>query len=151
LRRPFQSSTLKPADGHPLVTCRQRLRAAAARSQAQRGKTRSGQTTQDGRGCHCRDGRGRWPRNGRFRHAGRGLLWGVHLSFSLDIGATGSHVPHTSLNQGHAACMPDAIWAVNRSLPASSRVNDSPPVLTSSLRFRHLLGGSLALVSLAHT
>ena len=55
------------------------------------------------------------------------LLWGIHLSGSLDIGATGSHVPHISLNSGHAAFMPDAIWAVSRCLPDSSRVNDSPP------------------------
>jgi len=25
---------------------------------------------------------------------------------------TGSHVPHKSLNQGHAAFVPDAAWAV---------------------------------------
>ena len=29
----------------------------------------------------------------------------------------GSHVPHKSLNQGHAAFMPDAIWAVSRVSP----------------------------------
>jgi hypothetical protein len=28
------------------------------------------------------------------------LLWGLHLSFSLHIGVTGSHVPHKSQNQG---------------------------------------------------
>ena len=30
------------------------------------------------------------------------LLWGLHLSFSLSIRATGSHVPHMSLDQVHA-------------------------------------------------
>ena len=45
------------------------------------------------------------------------VSWGFHLNFSLGIGATGSHVPHTSLDQGHAAFMPDAIWAVSRSSP----------------------------------
>ena len=67
------------------------------------------------------------------------LSWGFHLSFSLRIGATGSHVPHKSLSQVHAALMPDAVWTVNRHLPDLSRVNDYPPVLTSSLRFRTLL------------
>ena len=66
------------------------------------------------------------------------LSWGYHLSFSLRIGATGSHVPHKSLNQGHAALMPDAACAVSRHLTDLSRVNDCPPVLTSSLRFRTL-------------
>jgi hypothetical protein len=45
------------------------------------------------------------------------LLWVGHLSFSLRIGATGSHLPHKSLNQGHAAFMPDAVWAVSRFSP----------------------------------
>ena len=48
---------------------------------------------------------------------GTRVSWGFHLDFSLCIGATGSHVPHKSLNQGHAAFMPDAIWAVSRLSP----------------------------------
>ena len=32
----------------------------------------------------------------------------VRLGFSLDIGTTGSYVPHQSLDQDHAAFMPDA-------------------------------------------
>ena len=36
------------------------------------------------------------------------LLWGFHLSFSLAIRATGSHVPHMSLHQVHAIFMPKA-------------------------------------------
>ena len=39
---------------------------------------------------------------------------------------TGSHVPHKSLDQAHAAFMPDAAWAVSRSLPDCSRDNDYP-------------------------
>jgi len=73
------------------------------------------------------------------------------LGFSLNIGATGSHVPHRSLDQVHAAFMPGAAWAVSRYPPDLSRVNDYPPVLTPSLRFRHLISGSLAFVSLAPT
>jgi hypothetical protein len=52
--------------------------------------------------------------------------WGHHLRFSLNIGATDSHVPHQSLYQVHAAFMPDAAWAVNRSPPDLSRVNYAP-------------------------
>ncbi len=51
------------------------------------------------------------------------------------IGATGSHVPHKSLKQGHAAFMPDAIWAVDRYLPDFSRANEAHPVLTPSMHF----------------
>ena len=54
---------------------------------------------------------------------------------SLRIGATGSHVPHKSLKQGHAAFMPDAIWAVDRYLPDFSRANETHPVLTPSMHF----------------
>jgi hypothetical protein len=38
----------------------------------------------------------------------------VRLDFSLCIGTTGSYVPYQSLNQDHAAFMPDASGAVNR-------------------------------------
>jgi hypothetical protein len=44
------------------------------------------------------------------------LLWDLHLSFSLSIGTTGSHVPHKSLNQSPATFMPGAAQAVNRFL-----------------------------------
>jgi len=54
------------------------------------------------------------------------LMGSSHLHFSLNIGATGSHVPHKSLNQVHAALMPDAVRAVNRFPPDLSQVNDSP-------------------------
>jgi len=63
----------------------------------------------------------------------------------------GSHVPHKSLNRVHAAFVPDADWAVNRYPPDLSQINDSPLVLTSSLRFRQVISGSLAFVSSALT
>jgi len=66
-------------------------------------------------------------------------LWGFHLCFSLDIRATGSHVPHKSLYQVHAVFMPEAIWPVIRYPPDLSQGNDYPSVLTSSLRFRHFI------------
>lgn len=65
--------------------------------------------------------------------------------------ATGSHVPHRSLSQAHATSMPGTTWPVSRSPPGSSQ--DHPPTLVSmpSNLFRHLNGGSLAFVFLAHT
>ena len=71
-------------------------------------------------------------------------LWDLHLRFSLYIVATGSHVPHKSLYRVLVAFMPDAAWAVNRFPPDFSRSNDSPSVLTSFLRFRHLNSDSLS-------
>ena len=76
------------------------------------------------------------------------FLWGFHLNFSLIIGTTASHVSHKSLIHVHATLMPDATWTVNRFPPDSSRINDYPPVLTSSLRFRHFISGSLTFVSI---
>ena len=73
------------------------------------------------------------------------------LGFSLAIEATGSQVPHKSLGPGHATFMPDAAWPVNRFLPGFSWANNSLPVLTSSLPFRHVISGSLPLVSLTLT
>ncbi|MBB4233226.1 hypothetical protein GGD56_007130 [Rhizobium mongolense] len=45
------------------------------------------------------------------------LVGATYLDFSLRIGATGSHVPHESLPQSHAAFMPDAVWAAIRPSP----------------------------------
>ena len=45
------------------------------------------------------------------------LMGASHLSFSLGIGATGSHVPCKSQSQSHAAFMPDVIWAAIRPSP----------------------------------
>ncbi|MFV1969144.1 MAG: hypothetical protein ACC628_27295, partial [Pirellulaceae bacterium] len=42
--------------------------------------------------------------------------WVLHLDGSLCIEATGSHVPHQSLYQGHATFTPDATRAVGRFL-----------------------------------
>src|SRR5271166_211416 len=70
------------------------------------------------------------------------------LDFSLNIRATGFRVPHRSLDQSHAAFMPDAAWAEIRPSPDSSQVNEFPLVSTSSCTFRHLISGSLALGSL---
>ena len=78
-------------------------------------------------------------------------LWGLHLRFSLGIEATGSHVPHKSPDHVLATFMPDAIRSVSRSLPNLSRGNDTPSVLTPSLRFRHFISGSLAFNSVIHT
>ena len=52
-------------------------------------------------------------------------LWVFHLEFSFVIKATGSHVPHKGLSQGHAISMPDAIQAGYRLLLDFSRANDS--------------------------
>jgi len=49
----------------------------------------------------------------------------------LHIGTTGSTVPTSSLDRARATSMPDAIWAVDRSLPDSSRVRQLAPVSTS--------------------
>ena len=40
--------------------------------------------------------------------------WDRHLRLSLTIGTTASHVPHKSLDQGHAISMPDAAQTINR-------------------------------------
>jgi len=63
----------------------------------------------------------------------------------------GSHVPRKGLNQGHATFMPDAARPVSRLLPCLSRDQHRTPVLTSTLLFRHLISGLLALISLIHT
>jgi hypothetical protein len=51
-------------------------------------------------------------------------LWGHHSQGSLGIEATGSHVPHTSLDHAHAIFMPDAAQAVSRYLLNLSWSND---------------------------
>jgi hypothetical protein len=45
------------------------------------------------------------------------LAGASRLDRSLRIGATGSHVPHKSPVQSHAAFMPDAVWAAIRTPP----------------------------------
>ena len=78
-------------------------------------------------------------------------LWGLHLDFSLHIETTGSHVPHNSLNQTHAAFMPSTTQAVSRFPLDLSRSSARSSVLMLTLQFRHLISGSLALVFLILT
>ncbi len=66
----------------------------------------------------------------------------LRVDFSLRVEATGSHVPHKSLDHAHATFMPDATQPVGRFLLGSSRANDFVPVLTSFLRFRHVIFGA---------
>ncbi|MDH4267637.1 MAG: hypothetical protein OEW45_18575 [Deltaproteobacteria bacterium] len=79
------------------------------------------------------------------------LMGSSHLSFSLSIGTTGSHVPHKSLDQIRATFMPDAAQAVKQVTLRLILEFDKPPVLTSSFSFRHLSSSSLALASLTLT
>ncbi len=71
---------------------------------------------------------------------------GLHLDFSLCIEATGSHVPHKSLDHAHATFMPDAAQPVSRHLLDLIPRPLASSVLTSFLRFRHVISGSLAFV-----
>ena len=79
------------------------------------------------------------------------LMGSSHLSFSLNIRTTASHVPHKSPVQVHATFMPDAAQAVSRSPLNFSWSSVRPLVLTSPFCFRHLIDGSLALISLSFT
>ncbi len=71
-------------------------------------------------------------------------LWDHHLEFSLHHGATGSHVPHKSLNHFHAASTPAATQAISRHLLGSSWETTTPsfdtiPTLSAlhrTVRFR---------------
>jgi len=56
-----------------------------------------------------------------------------------------------SLDQDHAAFMPDANWAIRRLSPTLSRINDSVPVRRRFDTFRHVISGSLAVVFLTPT
>ncbi len=62
-----------------------------------------------------------------------------------------SHVPHKSLVQVHATFMPDAVQTVNRYPLYLSWDQERTSVLTSSILFRHLISGSLVLISLILT
>ena len=71
--------------------------------------------------------------------------WVLHLDFSLIIGATGSHVPHKSLDQVRAAFMPDAARAVSRFSPGLIPGQRLPPgfdivptLSTRHQRFTHV-------------
>ena len=77
--------------------------------------------------------------------------WAFHLSFSLNIRTTGSHVPHKSLNQVHAAFMPSTAQAVNRFPLDLSRSSASLQFWCFVTYFDTSSDGSLALVSLTLT
>ena len=80
-----------------------------------------------------------------------GLAGSACLAFFLCIGATGSHVPHESQDQAHAAFMPDAGRAAFGTPPTFSQERETFLVSTSFGDFRHVFSGSLALVFLILT
>src|SRR3954470_5139930 len=69
------------------------------------------------------------------------------LTGSLHIGATGSHVPHGSPD--HATSMPDAGWAIIGHPPTLSQ--ERSWFRRRQKMFRHVISGSLTLVSVIHT
>src|SRR5271155_1980752 len=79
------------------------------------------------------------------------LMGTSHLDFSLRIGA---QVPtfraRAQLSFTPPSCRMSSGQQSGRP-PDLSRVNDFSPVSTSSIRFRHVISGLLALVSLSHT
>src|ERR1017187_3556650 len=79
------------------------------------------------------------------------LMGASHLDFSLRIGA---QVPtfraRAQLSFTPSSCRMSSGQQSGHP-PNLSRVNDFSPVLTSPIRFRHVISGSLALVSLSHT
>lgn len=78
--------------------------------------------------------------------------WGFQLDFSLIIGTTGSHVPHNSPKQDHAAFMPDAAQpASRRSAALFPRSRNDTWFRHRLFFFRHLIGGSLTFVFLFPT
>jgi hypothetical protein len=79
------------------------------------------------------------------------LAGASRLDFSLCIETPDSHVPRWSPPQSRATSIPDAVWAEIRSPPRLVPGQRNPPVSTSSIHFRHVISGSLSLVSLGHT
>src|SRR3954466_14248370 len=69
------------------------------------------------------------------------------LTGSLHIGATGSHVPYGSQDHGHAPFMPDA--GIIGHLPTLSQ--ERSWFRRRQGTFRHVIRGSLTLVSVIHT
>lgn len=63
----------------------------------------------------------------------------------------GFHVPHKSLNQGHAAFTPGTTQTVNTLPLGSSRGSPNTPECMPSQRFQHLFTGFLLFVSLILT
>jgi len=76
------------------------------------------------------------------------LAGASRLSFFLRIGATGFRVPQKSLIRVHAASKPDATRAGLQNSPELvPGATTFLLVSTSSCVFRHVISGSLALVS----
>ena len=77
--------------------------------------------------------------------------WTPHISFSLYIRTTGSHVPYQSLFWIHAIPMPTAISPVlrftSKLIPEIRSVSGFDSVYT----YRHLINGSFAFISSEHT
>src|SRR4051812_39398427 len=71
------------------------------------------------------------------------------LTGSLHIGATGSHVPYGS--QDHAPFMPDAGWAIIGHPQPCPRRETRSWFRRRQGTFRHVIRGSLTLVSVIHT
>lgn len=67
------------------------------------------------------------------------LSQGFCLNRSVSIDAEGSHVPHTCCMTISRHLNAGGRQARNRFFPGLSRNNDSAPVLTSFLRFRHVI------------
>ncbi len=83
----------------------------------------------------------------RYSHPRGSAPWISPLASERQVPA----VPLKRLNQSHATFMPDTTHPVNRFPMDLSQVNDSPLVLMSSLRFRHVFSGSLSFVFLFRT
>jgi len=64
---------------------------------------------------------------------------------------TGSHVLLKSPDRVHATSMPDAAWPVCTLPPRFSRRHVQTSVLTSFVKFRHLLGDLLTFISSVYT
>ena len=58
-----------------------------------------------------------------------------------------SRVPEKRLGRDHAACMPDAAWAIHGLPPGLSQGRDATLVSTSSDRFRHVNGRGLTPIA----
>ena len=66
-------------------------------------------------------------------HRYAGSCGANHLSVSLHIGTTGSHVPRKSPEQRHATSTPDTAQPIHRLPLDSSRITTQDPVLMSSV------------------
>jgi hypothetical protein len=79
------------------------------------------------------------------------LSWFFHLSFSVYIGAEVPTFRSTAIQQIQATSMPDAASVRKQASPKLVPRQRLFAVLTSSLRFRHFISGSLAVLSLSVT